>query len=361
MSSGAIGIKLADNRFFPVMDDSIRGSKTLELITARENQESVKIHLYHSKENSKDQTIENAEHIGTLTLSDITEDQAGYSTIKLRISLNDLGNLLAEAIDENTGTSQSINISIENLLSKDLEESFDSNFFDFHDFDNLGLEVKDYKDSENDAEALVKTPANDFIENSKSRDFSSFTQTTFQDAFKPKKPVVSEPNSANDLGSVKKTKKRKGSFFPMGLLSVIILLAGSLALLTVGIFAWETFYGGELPSLFTFIPAYTDTTTQPLPASASDEGALYSQADPPPPVWQENSAAIAAAPGAPKALKTFSESQDARYRVRWGDTLWNIAETYYRNPWQYSSIAQHNGISNPNHIIAGTDILIPAE
>jgi hypothetical protein len=47
------------------------------------------------------------------------------------------------------------------------------------------------------------------------------------------------------------------------------------------------------------------------------------------------------------------------YRLRWGDTLWDIAGTYYNNPWLYRSIAQYNGIQNPSHIVSGTDILIP--
>jgi nucleoid-associated protein YgaU len=47
------------------------------------------------------------------------------------------------------------------------------------------------------------------------------------------------------------------------------------------------------------------------------------------------------------------------YRLRWGDTLWDIAGTYYDNPWLYRSIAQYNGIQNPSHIISGTEILIP--
>jgi nucleoid-associated protein YgaU len=47
------------------------------------------------------------------------------------------------------------------------------------------------------------------------------------------------------------------------------------------------------------------------------------------------------------------------YRVRYGDTLWDIAEAFYRNPWLYPRIAQFNNIRNPDLIIAGTTIRVP--
>lgn len=49
------------------------------------------------------------------------------------------------------------------------------------------------------------------------------------------------------------------------------------------------------------------------------------------------------------------------YKIKWGDTLWDIADTYYKNPWKYKKIASYNGIKNPDHIISGTVITIPAE
>lgn len=49
------------------------------------------------------------------------------------------------------------------------------------------------------------------------------------------------------------------------------------------------------------------------------------------------------------------------YKVKWGDTLWDIATTYYKNPWRYTEIARHNGLKDPDHIVSGTIIEIPAE
>ena len=53
--------------------------------------------------------------------------------------------------------------------------------------------------------------------------------------------------------------------------------------------------------------------------------------------------------------------KDIVYKIKWGDTLWDIADTYYKNPWRYKYIARYNGIKNPDYIISGTKIIIPAE
>ncbi|MDR1301294.1 MAG: LysM peptidoglycan-binding domain-containing protein, partial [Treponema sp.] len=44
---------------------------------------------------------------------------------------------------------------------------------------------------------------------------------------------------------------------------------------------------------------------------------------------------------------------------RWGDTLWDISEAFYRNPWLYPRIARFNNIRRPDLIVAGSVIRIP--
>ena len=51
--------------------------------------------------------------------------------------------------------------------------------------------------------------------------------------------------------------------------------------------------------------------------------------------------------------------EGAPYTIRWGDTLWDISEAFYRNPWLYPRIARFNNIRNPDLIISGTTIRVP--
>lgn len=69
--------------------------------------------------------------------------------------------------------------------------------------------------------------------------------------------------------------------------------------------------------------------------------------------------AEALAPVRPAAAS--KSTGDIVYRIKWGDTLWDIADAYYKNPWRYPRIARYNNIKNPDYIISGTTIRIPAE
>ncbi len=64
-------------------------------------------------------------------------------------------------------------------------------------------------------------------------------------------------------------------------------------------------------------------------------------------------------PGEPEPSPVKIE--DIRYKIKWGDTLWDISNAYYKNPWRYKYLARYNGIKNPDHIISGQWLLIPAE
>ncbi|WP_155374489.1 LysM peptidoglycan-binding domain-containing protein [Catellatospora vulcania] len=57
------------------------------------------------------------------------------------------------------------------------------------------------------------------------------------------------------------------------------------------------------------------------------------------------------APPAPKAERT--------YKVKSGDTLWDIAAQYYGDGRQYTKIAKANNIANPNLINVGVVLKIP--
>lgn len=61
-----------------------------------------------------------------------------------------------------------------------------------------------------------------------------------------------------------------------------------------------------------------------------------------------------------KPVKSESAPKDIQYKIKWGDTLWDIADAYYKNPWKYKQIAKYNNIANPDKIVSGTIISIPS-
>lgn len=85
---------------------------------------------------------------------------------------------------------------------------------------------------------------------------------------------------------------------------------------------------------------------EPVPQAKEDEVVVIEKAEEVKPV-------------PPPAAET--KPAGVTYKIKWGDTLWDLADTYYKNPWRYKKIANYNNIKNPDHIISGTVITIPAE
>ena len=79
---------------------------------------------------------------------------------------------------------------------------------------------------------------------------------------------------------------------------------------------------------------------------------------------KENEIVVAATPQQvvpePPA-RSSKKAPDIRYKIVWGDTLWDISNAYYKTPWRYQHIADHNHIKNPDYIQAGSTILIPSD
>lgn len=119
----------------------------------------------------------------------------------------------------------------------------------------------------------------------------------------------------------------------------------------------------ELPekSLSTEVaPIPEETTSVPNEAEAEAESEVQIEVAP----AEENEIVVAETPENVVPVveeKPEEKEKDVTYRIRWGDTLWDISDAYYKNPWRYKKIANYNKIKNPDLIISGTDILIPVE
>jgi nucleoid-associated protein YgaU len=105
----------------------------------------------------------------------------------------------------------------------------------------------------------------------------------------------------------------------------------------------------------TTVEAPVVPAVEPAPAPAPAPAVVT------PPPAQEATAPVAVAEpaAAPVQPAPSTEAKATRYKIKWGDTLWDISNAYYRNPWLYPTIARFNKIRNPNLIISGTYIDIP--
>jgi nucleoid-associated protein YgaU len=298
-----IGIKLADGSFYPVLSEDDRLRKKLVLTTVRDNQETVQIDLFRGE----GELAEGTDYIGTLMIENIQPAPMKEPEVEVVLGVDERGNLEATASDALTGESQSLSVSLQSLSQG----------------------PADYPEFELEREGAGR---DDFEE-------TLLTGETY--------PISDADRRKEHLG-----KKRRR---PLLLIGFIILSLILIAAITFIVF--KAVGGTPIPALFS-------GTREPSSAAQSQEAAEPSQVQPAaePPAEQvpsESETSQVAQRAAPREAQPESPGAGEWYNIKWGDTLWDIAGTYYRNPWLYPKIARENGISNPDLIIAGTRIFIP--
>jgi len=303
-----IGIKLANSEFYPILDHGTPAKKRLVVTTVNDRQKSVQIDLYRGE----GPMVDDAVYVGSLVVEEIPEGQAGEPDIRLDIELDESDMLKCTAIEAETGTSQSIRVSLETLGEE--------NSYEIPDFDLGGEETEEETD---DLPSEATSP----------EEGASLLAAAAELRDSPKgRPVL---------------------LWALGALVVILLAA-------IGwFFIFGGHWGGRSPSSES--SAATAAPTAP-PASLAPAATQ-------PMAATQQSAASATAATAPAAasspasaapiVEAQSSSQGKRYRIKWGDTLWDLSWAYYRDPWLYPRIAKANRIRNPDRILAGTWIVIP--
>lgn len=361
-----IGIKLADGTFYPILSDAVR-FQNIELTTVRDNQETVQIDLF--------QKGETLEYIGSLIVEDIAQKKAGESTISLKLEVDENENLKAEAADLDSGAGQTLKVSLAAVTPND-----EGNDFNLNDF-----------------------------ELSPQKDFSEMSSENF----------ISETTAEREAASFGAGEKK----FPKWLAAILILLGIAVLVLAVLLLGRscsnkKPASGDDVASIK--VPAPETTSKVPEPAndtinvtgssseaktgneggesaesdktgssegngSASDVAGAASNAsnesgssstsatsgtteagatgttETAGTTEKTSSTSAASATGDAKKTAKLQTNPDGsvRYLLKWGDTLWDLAETFYKNPWDYVLIAKYNKIKNPSYIIAGTYINIP--
>jgi hypothetical protein len=310
--ASTIGIKIANGEFYSIVEENSTVKRRLVLTTVHDGQRSVQIDLY--KSNTR--TMADALYIGSLVVEKIKAKPKGEPSIEMVISSDANGNITADAVDlDDGGEHQILNVSLQSLDEESRED-------DIPDFE-----------LENNGE--------------------------------PPSGLYKQAEAIRD-------DEEKKFPWPLVIIIGIVIVLGITAV-------WFFFFRDKGAPLFgTGRSATEQTAPQAPPARTSAEQPAANQAEPaqsaapaaPPPVIQAPSApppprpqtTARARPSSPVSsynVPSVIPKEGVSYRIRWGDTLWDIAGAFYRNPWLYPRIARFNNIRNPNLIISGTTILIP--
>ncbi|NLJ46909.1 MAG: Hsp70 family protein, partial [Treponema sp.] len=126
MSDRNIGIKLANGQFYTILEDGKPARKRLVVTTVKDDQPSVQIDMYRGS----GETAASASYIGSLVIENIPPRPKGEPDIRLELSLDDQGELLASAREEASGESQSLRVSLKALSE---EETYEIPDFEFEE------------------------------------------------------------------------------------------------------------------------------------------------------------------------------------------------------------------------------------
>ena len=133
-----IGIKLADGSFYPVLEEGNAKTYQLDLTTVKDGQTKVQIDLYRSE----NKTMEDAEYVDTLEVSNLIPHPNGEVELHLSIGLNENNELDAKVVDEETGEQSETSVT---LVSRTLAEREEPANFEISetDFSELPADSKD--------------------------------------------------------------------------------------------------------------------------------------------------------------------------------------------------------------------------
>ncbi len=320
MNTNMIGLKLADGEFYPVLEDGTAARKRLVVTTVQDGQPSVQIDLYRGQ----GPTVESAAYIGSLVVEGIPKMAKGEPDIRMDLGLADDGTLTAFAQEASTGASQSLKVSLEALSE---EEKY---------------EVPDFEFAESPEEPGSPTFSDE--------DFES------TDNLPP------EADSAQLLADVRsEADAEEANEKPKGRTLRIVLVAIGIVLILL-VLGFLVYRFAISPSSVAKAAPSPAVATQPAPAP---EPAKI-EAPPPQPAQAApvpTPQAAAATPKPPEQAKkaVAFKKPGVTYKIKWGDTLWDLSYAYYRDPWVYMRIAKANKIRNPDLIICGNRIWIPSK
>ena len=348
MNKDIIGIKLSDGSFYPVLTMGKNPGKQLKLTTARDGQTSIRLHLYRSAFG----TMEDAEYIDSLRLDDLNFHAMNEPTVALSLTADENGNVSAELTDSETGrsTSKTVSVPFTPVAAADEPLSDISDMPDIPDFD-VDFDIPEPKDiSEFDVPPLTEEDLDFDIDSVSDKgniipDISNVhrAQDTSEDFSMQGSPFTD--SSLYDGLSSDEKKTKGGISIPIA----ICIICAAICLCVLAI-------------MFFFAPPKWMTKIVAVPAYNFDAELIPEEQDA---QYSPNEDIIIVSeepiiPEQPVLVEPDDEDgKQIRHLVKWGDTLWDLAGCYYKNPWAYPRIAKENNIKNPDLIISGTILIIP--
>jgi nucleoid-associated protein YgaU len=318
-----IGIKIADGAFFPILEENKAAKKRLVLTTAHDAQTNVQIDIYKSSSVSMNDAI----YIGTLLVENITQKKKGGPSIELVISYGEDGELSATAYDIDKPEEKNKALLIVSIPSSR---------------DNAGMEDLEFEHSavlDEKFAANVKLPktARPVIIASAAIIVALTAFALWFFVLRPKSPPPEAPRQ-----NLAETPPREPVPVPPVITPVIPPPEPPA----------RQFQDTEPPAASVPPPAIPPFSVAEPPTAASV----------PPPANPPQTQTPRQNPSAPvysAKVPDVIPAGGVKYRLRWGDTLWDVSQAFYRTPWYYRYIARYNGLRNPNRIVSGRTITIP--
>ncbi|MDR1326082.1 MAG: LysM peptidoglycan-binding domain-containing protein [Treponema sp.] len=352
----AIGIKIANGEFYPILEKNAPVKKRLVLTTVHDNQQSVHIDLYKSNT----ATMRNALYIGSLLIDHLKPAPKGEPSIEIIVTSNGYGKIAVDAVGlDSAAETRHLQVAMNVPVDSSLAMGADFEVEDVMPSLNppTGLYVSEAKEKFPWLIALVSLIGVLII---------LFLLWFFLLRGKGNREMLPDVLSAVESPQPEPTPLPTASSAPLAAsVPPSPALAPELATPEpLGASVAEPEPVAESEPLATgiaepepFMPI-EEVTEEPKQATAVVP-LIEAPVQAPEPMLEEVPRSRPAPPVASYKVPTTIPPSGAPYRIRWGDTLWDISEAFYRNPWLYLRIARFNNIRNPDLIVSGTTIRIP--
>ena len=260
---------------------------------------------------------------------------------------------------ENSKTDNLSDLDLPDLPETESSKADEFSEFDLPDFpseENLNMNDDNFMDTayEKDDDIFADSPENTMAETGNALDF---------DGLYDKETVAGTSYSEGNSTAEEIRKKTKIPVLICLVCAVICIIAVVFMLLVV-------------PSKYNLLGKRKADTheqvvteqkiTESIPAPAPVPESMPESKPAPQTQAKEDEIVIVTEPKIVETVEPEKPSEPEKpkvitYKIKWGDTLWDISNAYYKNPWRYRMIARYNNIKNPDYIISGTTIQLPQE